>query len=145
MVKLPLLLAAAVVIVSVGAAGTATAAYTISATGVPTVEQFTNFAGTSAPSNWTVAGTGSFAWRGQNDGAANTNGGYSYGAASSTDRSVGFLASSSSTTSATAIATYANGTGKTANSIELKYDAELWRVGGRASTFDVARVRQRQR
>lgn len=115
-------------------ASTAQAAYTILALDTEVKEQFTGFNGSAAPSNWTVAGQS--AWRGLNNGGSNTNGAYSWG--SGTDGSLGFLASGSATTSATATTSFTNSTGGIITGLDISYDAELWRVGGRASDFTVA-------
>lgn len=128
------LMFAAVAASLVGATSVASAAYTLSTPNTAVLETFTGFTGTSDPANWVTAGQS--AWRGQGIGTGNTNGAYSYGA--DADGSIGFLASASATTAPTATATYTNSTGTTLTGLNVSYNAELWRIGGRASTFTVS-------
>lgn len=114
-------------------AASSRAAYTFTTFNTPVTETFTNYDGSAAPANFTVAGQSAF--RGQNAGASNTNGAYAYGSGS--DYSLGFLASSSATTSATATTSIVNSTGAAITQLTLSYDAEEWRVGGRPSSFAV--------
>lgn len=129
------------------AAGNSQAAYSITTLGSAVTENFTGFTGGGAPANWTV--TGQSAWRGFNNGSSvvpgtgegggqgtvNQNGAWSFGNGS--DGSLGFLASASATTSATAAASFQNNTGGVINELIISYDGEQWRNGSRPSSFTV--------
>lgn len=114
-------------------ATSAQAAYVISTSGVAVTENFDSYAGTDNPANWTV--TGGSAFRGQNTGSNNQNGIWAFG---TSEYSLGFLASSSSTTVATATVDFVNSTGSALNSLAIAFDGEEWRIGGRASTISVS-------
>lgn len=122
---------------SVLAFGTSQAAAQIALTGAPIQENFDTLVasgtGTAAqlPVGWSFLETSGNTTYTATDGTANGGDTYSVGAAASTDRAFGSIASNSN--QATIGAQFINQTGSTIGNLTLQYVGEQWRSGG--STF----------
>jgi len=130
------------------AAPSVIAQYQVTTLGSAVVENFTDYAGTSAPANWSIVNAGNNIaiantfYRGLDNGASNTSNAIrSYGSDGSSDRALGFLGSGS-LVNFNASATFINSTGSTVTSFVISYLAEQWRSGAGtdpvSSTFTVA-------
>jgi hypothetical protein len=109
----------------------------ITTLGVAFTDNFTSFAGSADPTNWTTSDVSSTSsWQGQNAGSGNSGGKYAYG--TGTDYSLGFLPSSSRAINADIV--FTNNTGSTITSLDISYVGEQWRSanGGRINGWEVS-------
>lgn len=102
------------------------------------VDTFTSYAGTAAPSGWTISSGETF--RGLGTGSSTSGGVYSFGADSTgvnTDRWFGYQFASSPSDLVTFTKAFTNNTGDTVTSLAISYDVFQFRLasGGRASTL----------
>ena len=118
------------ILAAMGIAGSASASILIPSLNTPVTQDFLSWAGTSAPTDWTMTGTTGPLFQGQGTGSGTAGGFWSFGAASSTERALGYLPNSSTAQTAVFTATYQNTTGSSVSQIDLSFDAEQWRNPG---------------
>lgn len=126
------------ILAAMGIAGSASAAITISSLNTPSIQDFLSWNGTSAPANWAMTGTTAPVFQGQGTGSGTSGGFWSFGAASSTERALGYLPNGTTAQTAVFTATYQNLTGSAVSQIDLSFDAEQWRnpgAGARVNTW----------
>lgn len=117
------------------------AQYSLSSLNSAVLEEFTGWGGTGNPTNWTVlAGNNVGSFKGQNNGASNTGGIWSYGATGSDERALGYLGSgNAAATTFAASTTFVNNTGAVITGLNIGYDAEQWRfAASRLNGFTVS-------
>ncbi len=120
--------------------GAAQGAYVIATPGAPVIENFTSYAGSAAPTNWTITGSSAPGFQNQSTGSGTAGGIYSYGATSSSERALGYLGNSSTAASVAYTAAYTNNTGDTLIQLDISFRAEQWRLasGGRTNGWEVS-------
>jgi hypothetical protein len=110
---------------------TARGAYQFTSPDQTISESFTGWGGTSAPANWTLAGSAVF--KGTGTGSSNAGGFYSFNG-----DSLGYLASTSAGLTTTWTAQFNNATGGLLDAIDIDFFGEQWRAANRTSFITVS-------